>query len=122
MSSYKDLIVYQKAKSLSIDVLNYFGHTKYPYQYRFFVNQILRCVCSIGANICEGYGRHYKKNYRQFLSIARGSSFEAEYWFEIAMELKIFDNKKVSAFIEINKEIIKMLTTMMKNMEGGKQS
>ena len=76
----------------------------------------------IGANIAEGYGRHYKKNYRLFLSIARGSCFEVEYWLEVAIELKKYNNEILYKFKERNQELIKMLTVMMKNLERKTQS
>lgn len=116
-TSYKNLIVYQKAKQLTIDVVKYFSKYRLPKTQEFLVIQLLRAISSVGANIVEGYGRHYQKSYRQFLSIARGSAFEAEYWFEVALELNIFDNKKLEEFCERTKELIKMLTTMMKKLE-----
>lgn len=75
---YKSLIVYQKAKQLTIDLVNHFRSHKVLWTEQFIVNQLLRSTSSIGANIAEGYGRHYKKSYRQFLAIARGSSFDNE--------------------------------------------
>ena len=117
-SGYKNLIVYQKAKSLSVDAIIFFTNQKKDYKYNFLINQILRSVSSIAANIAEGYGRHYKKSYRQFLAIARGSSFETEHWLEVTLGLKIYDKEIINSFIDRNKEIIKMLTTMMKNLDS----
>ena len=116
-SSYKDLIVYQKAKALTLEVFRYFAKPKLPRVYEFLIIQLLRAASSIGANIVEGYGRHYKKSYRQFLGVARGSCFETDYWLELVFELKIFNNEIVADFIEKNKELVKMLTAMMKKLE-----
>jgi len=116
-TSYKNLIVYQKAKQLTIDVIKYFSKFKLPKTQEFLIIQLLRAISSIGANIAEGYGRHYKKSYRQFLSIARGSAFEAEYWLEVVLEINIFDNKKLKEFDERTNELVKILTTMMKKLE-----
>lgn len=115
--AYKNLIVYQKAKQLTIDVVKYFSKFKLPRTQEFIVVQLLRAISSIGANIAEGYGRHYRKSYRQFLSVARGSAFESEYWFEVIIEINIFDNKKLAEFKERTIELIKILTTMMKRLE-----
>lgn len=116
-STYKELVVYQKAKALTLEVFRYFSKTKLPRVYEFLINQLLRSISSIGANIAEGYGRHYKKSYRQFLGIARGSCFETEYWLGVAFDLKIFDNEIVVGFLQKNTELIKMLTIMMKKLE-----
>lgn len=113
---FEDLLIYQRAKDLSIKTIIYFSNSKIPYNYQFLVGQLLKSVSSIAANIAEGYGRHYQKNYRQFLSIARGSCFETHYWFDLANSLKKFDNKIVDEFIRTNIEISKMLTVMMKKL------
>src|SRR3990167_5543470 len=112
--TYKDLIVYQKAKSLAKDTIRHFSKLKFPRTEEFALLQLLRAVTSIGANIAEGYGRLYKKSYRQFLAIARGSCFEADYWFEIILELNSVNPKEITGFIERNNELAKMLTAMMK--------
>lgn len=41
-------------------------------------NQIIRCSVSIPSNIAEGYRRHSRKEYLQFLGIASGSAAELE--------------------------------------------
>lgn len=120
-ASYKNLIVYQKAESLTVDAIKYFSRQRRTKTYEFLIIQLLRATGSIGANIAEGYGRHYKKSYRHFLSISRGSSFEAEYWLEVAIKLKKFNNDILDDFKKVNNEIIKMLTSMMIKMERSKQ-
>jgi four helix bundle protein len=68
----------------------------------------------VAANIAEGYSRYYKGSLRQFFSIARGSSFEADYWLEIFLDLNEFDKKKLNEFVATNTEVTKMLTSLMK--------
>jgi|SRR3989344_2451568 len=121
-ASFNNLIVYQKAKGLTVKISKYFSKYKLPKTQEFIILQLLRAVSSIAANIAEGYGRYYDKSYRQFLSIARGSSFEVECWLDIILELNIFDGKIINSFVEENHQIAKILTTMMKNLERKVQS
>lgn len=116
-NSYKKLIVYQKAKDLTIDLIHYCSTKKYPTPKNYLVNQLLRASSSVGANIAEGYGRYYKKSYRHFISIARGSSFEVDYWLEIFLELNKADKSLLNSYINRNVELMKILTTMMKKLE-----
>lgn len=116
-TNLENLNVYSKAKSLAVDCFRYFYISKYDKRSEFLVLQLLRSITSIGANIAEGYGRHYKKSYRHFLSIARGSCFETNYWLEVAIEHKKYDNEILEKFRIRNQELIKMLTVMMKNLE-----
>jgi four helix bundle protein len=115
--SYKDLIIYQKSKKLTIDIIYYFSKYKLPKTKEFLLGQLFRAISSIGANIAEGYGRHYKGSFKQFIGMARGSCFESDYWLEIIKELREFDNQKIEKFIKRNNELIKMLTAFMKNLE-----
>lgn len=48
---------------------------------REILKQLTRCVGSISANIEEGYGRGFGKEYPQYLRIARGSAREAKGWY-----------------------------------------
>lgn len=116
-ASYKNLIVYQKAKLLAVDALKYFSGQRLDKISEILVGQLIRSISSIGANIAEGYGRHYQKSYRQFIGIARGSCFEADYWLEVILETDKFDRKIIEDFIQRNTELVKMLTSLMKNLE-----
>ena len=116
-ASYKNLIVYQKAKTLTISISKYFSRFRLPRTEEFLIIQLLRAVSSIAANIAEGYGRYYYKSYRQFLSVSRGSCFEVEYWLELLIELKKFDETTLNEFLKENGQVGKILTTMMKNLE-----
>lgn len=103
-ASYKNLIVYKKAKSLTKDLILYFSKKRLPKNQEFLLNQLYRASSSVGANIAEGYGRHYQKSYRNFISIARGSSFEVDYWLELTIDLKVGEKQIIDAFIERNNE------------------
>ncbi len=54
--------------------------------------QILRSVISVPANIAEGNGRKGKADYAHFLSIARGSLNETEYFIRLSKDLLYIDN------------------------------
>lgn len=117
INTYKNLLVYQKAKNLTNEAIEYFSGFRLPRSKEFAIIQLIRALASIGANIAEGYGRLYKKSYRQFLAVSRGSSFESDYWLEIIGEFNEFDNSIIQKYSGQNTEILKMLTVMMKRLE-----
>lgn len=57
------------------------------YRGREIVRQLVRSIGSISANIEEGYGRGFGKEYIRFLRIARGSARESKGWYIKAKNL-----------------------------------
>lgn len=120
ITSYKDLIVYQKAKSLTIDIIKYFSTIKITRAKEFLFNQLFRASSSVGANLAEGFGRNYSGSFRQFVGISRGSSFETEYWLEVLLDLNEFNSEIIDGFVLRNQEVCRMLSGLMKKMKGGR--
>ncbi|MBU3918384.1 four helix bundle protein [Patescibacteria group bacterium] len=57
-------------------------------------SQIVRSADSVGANIAEGYGRYFFKEYMVFLYYARGSLYETQYWIEKARKRGLIDDEQ----------------------------
>jgi four helix bundle protein len=86
VSSYRDLVVWQKAVDLVTEV--YTATSSFPREEAFGLTaQMRRCAVSVPSNIAEGQGRATKGEFIQFLSHARGSLFELETQLHIAGRL-----------------------------------
>jgi four helix bundle protein len=84
--SFKDLIVWQRAIQLTIDVDKL--SAKFPDAEKFgLTSQMRRAAVSIASNISEGYGRSTRGEYIQFVGHARGSCSELETQIVIAKAL-----------------------------------
>ena len=69
----------------------YKGTKRFPGSEAYgLINQIRRAAVSIPSNIAEGAGRRTKKEFIQFLFVARGSLSELETQLEIANRLGYF--------------------------------
>ena len=68
-------------------------------------DQIRRAVVSIPSNIAEGFGRDTDKEFRHFLSIARGSLFETKTQLQLAESLGYLtlDSEILTLFNEVGK-------------------
>ena len=74
---YEELVVWQKAMLLAKRV--YCVQKKLPKEEIYGLgDQIRRAAVSIPSNIAEGFGRDTDKEFKHFLSIARGSLFETK--------------------------------------------
>lgn len=88
MHKFKELIVWQKAVDLAVDI--YQVTKKFPSEERFgLTSQINRSVVSVSSNIAEGAGRNTDGEFNHFLGVSSGSSFELETQLIIANKIKL---------------------------------
>jgi len=101
---YEELVVWQKAMLLAKIV--YGLQKQLPKEEIYGLgDQIRRSVVSIPSNIAEGFGRDTDKEFKHFLSIARGSLFETKTQLQLAESFGYLtiDSKMLALFNEIGK-------------------
>ena len=83
---YEDLKVWQKAMLLAKTV--YGLQKQLPKEETYGLgDQIRRAAVSIPSNVAEGFGRDTNKDFKHFLSIARGSLYETKTQLQLAESL-----------------------------------
>jgi four helix bundle protein len=86
VQSYRDLRVWNNAVQLTLEV--YRITQSFPPSERFgLTSQLQRAAVSVPSNIAEGHARSTRGEYRNFLSIARGSVIEVEVQLFLAEQL-----------------------------------
>lgn len=112
MKSYRDLLVWQKAMSLVTEV--YKATRSFPKEEVYaLTSQIRRAAISIPSNIAEGQGRQSRKEFLQFLAVARGSLLELETQVLIAQDLGYLTPIQTKQFSDTTTELGKMLNGLM---------
>jgi len=86
---------------------------------REICKQLTRAVGSISANIEEGYGRGFGKEYPHFLRISRGSAREARGWFRRSKYL--IDEKIINERDQKFASVIAMLSASISTLEKKKK-
>jgi len=76
-------------------------------------SHIRRASVSIPSNIGEGQGRLAIKEFRHFLSIARGSNFELQTQLDLARRLSFGDVKNIDNAEELSHEVGRMLYALL---------
>lgn len=76
--------------------------------------QLLRSGTSIGANIEEGLQGQSRRDFISKLSISLKEAFETQYWLRLIADTKIVDPKHVWNEMSAIREIIRLLTTIIK--------
>jgi len=117
--TYKDLIVWQKAMDLAVEI--YEITEKYPKEEIYgLTSQMRRSSVSIPSNIAEGRYRGTKKDYANFLRIAYSSGAELETQIHLSKRLpktKTLNYTKADSLIS---EVMRMLNSMIRNMTPNK--
>lgn len=112
---YKDLLVWQKAIDLAPTV--YQLVRKLPKEETFALGmQIRRAVVSIASNIAEGQARYSKKEFIQYLRIAKGSLAELETQLIIAEKLNYFTKKEIEQVEFRLNEVSKILNALIQSL------
>ncbi len=116
LKSYKDLIVWQKAMDL---VLEIYKLTKSFPQSEIYglTSQMRRAAVAIPSNIAEGYCRKHVKEYIHFLTIAYSSASELETQICISKKLEDTKNLEYSKSDNFLLEILKMLNVLISKLE-----
>lgn len=97
LESYRDLVAWQKAKVLALDV--YRCTREFPRAEIYaLTSQMRRAAISVPSNIAEGKGRRSTKELLQFLYHARRSLLELRTQVEIAYDLGYLDQFSFKRF------------------------
>jgi four helix bundle protein len=109
IKSYRDLRVWSNAMDLAQAVYELTKAFPPSEQYRLTA-QIIRAAISIPANIAEGHMRGTRKDYANFISIARGSTAELETLLLLAERAQLGPAAPISLALSKAEDIGRMLT------------
>jgi len=115
IASHRDLIVWQKAMDLVVEVYRLTDCFPRTEIYRL-VNQVTRSAVSVPANIAEGHARASTKEYAHLLSVAKGSLMETETFLMLAVRLSYITSAQAECAAGLIVEVSKMLTSIRKKL------
>jgi four helix bundle protein len=117
INSFKDLIVYQKAYRLAMEI---FEITKtFPKDEKYsLTDQIRRSSRSVTSCIAESWAkRRYVKSFINKLTDSLGEEYETEVWLDYSKDTKYITEEKREILINGYDEVRKMLISMLNNPE-----
>jgi four helix bundle protein len=92
-----------------------------PNKHIRLVSQMEAAVASPAQNISEGKGRQYKKEFIQYLYIARGSVFEVVTLSEVFRRRRLFEEKDVSEIRKRCELIDRKINGLLHSLRGQKR-
>ncbi len=117
ITNYRDLDVYKRGFSISLEVhkasLNFPKIEQYA-----MADQIRRASKSICANIAEGFAKQQssKPEFRRFLLMSLGSAHEMQVWSDYCRELGYIETAKAEHWISEYSTIAKMLQSFINKL------
>lgn len=112
----EDMDVFKLSHELTLEVYN---HTKkYPIDEKFgLISQMRRAASSVPMNLMEGSHRNNRKEYRQFVGIAKGSIAELKYQLMLSSDLGYLEKDNYKKLLEITQRILQMLEKLSKSLK-----
>ena len=117
VTSYRDLIVWQRAMDLVDRVYGCTGVWPTSETYGL-ISQVRRAVVSVPANIAEGQSRNGRNEFLHHLGIARGSLSEVETLLLIASRQGYVTDEQVTALLAGTTEVGKLLRGLIQSLSN----
>ena len=114
---FEKLDVWQMAIDLAEYVLNLLEELS-PIKHLRLIGQMESSAVSVSQNIAEGEGRQYKKEFIQFLHIAKGSVFEVVTLNEIFRRRKLFGEEQTNEVRNRCEAIDRKLNGLINSLHG----
>ena len=114
--SFRDLVVWQRSIELTTCV--YELSAMFPQAEIYgLTSQLRRAAISVASNIAEGTGRGSKKEFRQFLNMARGSNCELQTQLIIVAKLQMGNRDEIAKAESLSNEVGKMLNGLLQSLK-----
>ena len=115
---YRGLVVWQRAMELVEAV--YLLSGRLPHSERYgLAEQLRRAAVSVPSNIAEGHGRVHRREFLQFLSVARSSVLEIETQLLIAERVGCSASADTARALALCDEVSRMITAMHARLADG---
>ncbi|MFZ6015485.1 MAG: four helix bundle protein [Patescibacteria group bacterium] len=110
--SFKDLLVWQKARKLTVRIYKLFSDSR-DFGFR---DQIRRASLSVMNNIAEGYARRNDRELVYFLRIAKASCVEVQSMIYLAVDLEYIKKNEMGDILSEVVELLKMLNGFLNSI------
>lgn len=117
---YRDLVVWQKAMDLTVSI--YKLTRTFPKEEIYGLTaQMRRASVSVASNIAEGRGRLNSPEFRQFLGVAQGSTYELETQLGVAKMLGFGTGAAIDEAETLSNEVSRMLSSFIQTITASEK-
>lgn len=115
IKGFRTLKAWQKSYELSLEI--YRVTKRFPKAELYgLTSQLQRAAVSAPANIAEGYERNHRKEYLQFLYMAKGSLGEVETYLLLAKDLGYLTREEYSIVSAMREDASRLVKGLIKSL------
>ncbi len=116
ITRFEDLMVWQMAEEMTIAIYRITRNSAFVGDFPLR-DQIRRAAISTMSNIAEGFERYSRPEFKQFLSIARGSAAEVRSQLSIANKLGYLKDEEFRSIYPLSNELSRRIAALRKSLK-----
>jgi|SRR3989344_3259898 len=105
--------IYKRSCNFAIEAIKFSKKINLDVPLKIIINQLIRSITSIGANIAEGSAAVSRKEFINYLGIARKSAVETVHWLKFLNQL--INKKEIENLIDEGQQIVNILSKIIIN-------
>lgn len=117
-NKFKSSLIADRAYAFALELIKILRELDKTSENLILFKQVIRSVTSIGANIEEALGGNSKKEFIHSMNIAKKEARETLYWLRLISDLNLRFKDRLDAIRSENREIINILTKIVKTSTG----
>ncbi len=121
MSGFRELVAWQKAMEVVEETYRLTENLPRKETYGL-TDQMRRAAVSVASNIAEGSGRGGRKEFIQFLKIARGSIRELETQIEVCIRVKYIERNQAETLFERLDHTGRLISKLIQTLSPSNES
>ena len=108
--------IYKRCCDFALNVIKFSKRLSINTSSKIIINQLIRSITSISANIAEGSASVSRKEFINYIGIARKSAVETVHWLKFLSQLD--KNKEFKEFIDEGQQIVNILSKIVINTKN----
>jgi len=113
---FEDMPIWRLAKDLAVEIYRITKDAKFRRDFGL-VDQIRRASISISSNIAEGFERGSKREFVQFLYVAKGSLGEVRSQLQVSSELGYINEEDFGLLLQQTYDLSKQLGSFISSLK-----
>lgn len=106
---------------MSLEVIKLADELPNKQSARIISHQVIRSICSVGANLIEAKASSSRLEFKKFNEISLKSANESKYWLGLLKDSELADANRIDILVSELEEISNMIASGIIKLKGGRK-